>query len=286
MLRPDVYASVSGGGPAITYLAGAAAAVDARARVLGWSGASAGSIVAVCKAFGVPDEVTREMLVEVLASGQALTAGVANLPRGGLFSLDVIGDLLDRHIGADAKMGQATTGLVVAVTDLDRASVRYLTKARDPDVVVREAVIASCSFMCGVVPAAEIPSMSLGDYTPGIKLWGDGGLTDNTVDGVRDAKKDPRVSICHDAPDDGTRLRPGDVPGILAAIPRALLWAPSQRKSHRRDGLDVDVQAANDWAFKKSPARVALEWAQGYDSVGKHAPWFLGVANPTGSLIG
>jgi hypothetical protein len=106
------------------------------------------------------------------------------------------------------------------------------------------------------------------------------------VDGVWDAKKEPRVSIALDAPDTGTRLRPGDVPGILAAIPRARLWAPSQRKSHRRDGLDVDVQAANDWAFKKSPARVALEWAQGYDAVGRHAPWFLGAANPTGSLIG
>jgi predicted acylesterase/phospholipase RssA len=285
MIRPDVYASISGGGPAITYLAGAAAAVDARARVLGWSGASAGSIVAACKAFGVPDETIRDMLVEVLGSGEALAMGASNLPRAGLFSLDVIGTLLDKHIGAGAKMGQATLGLVVAVTDLDRAQVRYLSKARDPDVLVREAVIASCSFMCGVVPASAIPSLGT-ELSPDVQLKGDGGLTDNTVDCVWDAKKEPRVSICLDAPDTGTRLRPGDVPGILAAIPRALLWAPSQRKSHRRDGLDVDIQAVNDWAFKKSPARVMLEWATGYDTVGKHAPWFLGVANPTGSLIG
>jgi predicted acylesterase/phospholipase RssA len=285
MLRPDVYASVSGGGPAITYLAGAAAAVDARARVMGWSGASAGSIVAACKAFGVPDETIRDMLVEVLGSGEALAMGASNLPRAGLFSLDVIGTLLDRHIGKGARMGQATLGLVVAVTDLDRAQVRYLSKARDPDVLVREAVIASCSFMCGIVPASQIPSLGT-ELSPDVRLWGDGGLTDNTVDGVWDGKREPRVSICLDAPDTGTRLRPGDVPGILAAIPRALLWAPSQRKSHRRDGLDVDVQAANDWAFRKSPARVALEWAQGYDAVGRHAPWFLGAANPTGSLIG
>jgi NTE family protein len=285
MLRPDVYGSISGGGPAITYLAGAAAAVDARARVLGWSGASAGSIVAVCKAFGVPDEVIRDMLVEVLGSGEALAMGASNLPRAGLFSLDVIGTLLDKHIGKGARMRDATTALVISVTDLDRAQVRYLSKARDPDVLVREAVIASCSFMCGIVPAATIPSLGT-ELSPDVRLFGDGGLTDNTVDGVWDGKREPRVSICLDAPDTGTRLRPGDVPGILAAIPRALLWAPSQRKSHRRDGLDVDIQAANDWAFRKSPARVALEWAQGYDAVGRHAPWFLGAANPTGSLIG
>lgn len=285
MLRPDVYCSGSGGGPAITYLAGSAAGVGARANVLGWGGASAFSIVATCEAFGVPSEVTRDIITEVLGSGQALTPGVGNIPRGGIFSLDVIGDMLDKHIGKGARMRDATTALVIAVTDLDRAQVRYLSKARDPDVIVREAVIASCSFMCGVVPASAIPSLGT-ELSPDIRLWGDGGLTDNTVDGVWDAKREPRVSICLDAPDTGTRLRPGDVPGILAAIPRALLWAPSQRKSHRRDGLDVDIQAANDWAFRRSPARVALEWAQGYDAVGRHAPWFLGVANPTGSLIG
>jgi predicted acylesterase/phospholipase RssA len=285
MLRPDVYVAISGGGPAITYLAGAAAAVDARARVLGWSGASAGSIVAACKAFGVGDETIRDMLIEVLGSGQALTPGLENLPRGGLFSLDVVGALLDLHIGAGATLGDATTALVISVTDLDRACVRYLSKARDPAVLVREAVVASSSFLCGVVPAAEIPSLG-STLSPDIRLWGDGGLTDNTVDGVWDAKQEPRVSIALDAPDAGVRLRPGDVAGILAAIPRALLWAPSQRKSHRRDGLDVDIPAANDWAFSKSPARVALEWAQGYDSASRNAPWFLGAANPTGSLIG
>jgi predicted acylesterase/phospholipase RssA len=273
MNRSDVYCAISGGGPAITYLAGAAAAVDARARVLGWSGASAGSIVAACKAFLVPDLVIQDLMIEVLASGQALTPGVANLPRAGLFSLDVIGNLVDRHIGKGATLGQATTSLVVCVTDLDRARPWYLSKGRDKRVLVREAVVASCSFMCGIVPASSIPSLG-SELSPDVRLFGDGGLTDNTVDGVWDAKKEPRVSIALDAPDDGTRLRPGDVAGILAAIPRALLWAPSQRKSKRHDGLDVDVKAANDWAFRKSPDRVVREWGAGYDAVAHHAPWF------------
>ena len=283
VIRPDVYCSIAGGGPAITYLAGGAAAVDARSRVLGWAGASAGSIVAACKAFGVGDEVIREIITSVLASGKALDFGVENIPRGGLFDLDIIGDLLDLHIGRGAKLGDATTALVVGVTDLDKGCPLMLTKQRHPKVLVREAVIASSSFMCSVVPAAQIPSMALGEHTPGIKLYGDGGLSHNTVDDVWDHKPEPRVSLALAPQDAGTRLRPGDIPGILAAIPRALLWAAGQRRSMRH-GLDVDIDGANDWAFTKSPARCATEWAQGYDSAARHSPWFLGVANPTGSL--
>ena len=62
--KMNVYASVSGGGPAITYLAGGAAATSAKCRVLGWSGASAGAIVAACKAFSVPDETIERLLRE------------------------------------------------------------------------------------------------------------------------------------------------------------------------------------------------------------------------------
>jgi predicted acylesterase/phospholipase RssA len=284
MIRPDVYVSIAGGGPAITYLAGGAAAVDARARVLGWAGASAGSIVAACKAFGVSDETIREIITSVLASGKALDFGVANIPRGGLFSLDVIGDLLDLHIGKGAKMGDARTALVIGVTDLDHGCPLMLAKARHPKVLVREAVIASSSFMCGVVPASAIPSLGT-EMSPDIRLFGDGGLSHNTVDDVWDHKPEPRVSLALAPSDAGVRLRPGDIPGILAAIPRALLWAAGQRRSMRH-GLDVDIDAANDWAFQKSPARCATEWAQGYDSAARHSPWFLGVANPTGSLIG
>ena len=282
MIRPDVYCSIAGGGPAITYLAGGAAAVDARSRVLGWAGASAGSIVAACKAFGVGDEVIREIITSVLASGKALDFGVANIPRGGLFDLDVIGDLLDQHIGKGARMGDASTALVIGVTDLDKAEPLYLSKQRTPKVLVREAVIASSSFMCGVVPASAIPSLGT-DLSPDVRLFGDGGLTDNTVDACWDHKPEPRVSLALAPQDEGTRLRPGDVAGILAAIPRALLWAAGQRRSMRH-GLDVDIDGANDWAFVKSPARCATEWAQGYDSAARHSPWFLGVANPTHSL--
>lgn len=277
MIRPDVYVSIAGGGCAITYLAGGAAAIDARARVHGWAGASAGSIVAACKAFGVGDEVIREIITSVLASGKALDFGVANIPRGGLFSLDIIGDSLDKHIGKGARMGDATTELVVGVTDLDHRAPMHLSKQRNPGVIVREAVIASSSFMCGVVPASAIPSLGT-DLSPDVRLFGDGGFTDNTVDAVWDHKPEHRVSLALATRDAGVRIRPWDVPGILAAIPQALLWAAGQRRSMRH-GLDVDIDGANDWAFQKSPARCHTEWATGYDSTANAANvWLLSIA--------
>ena len=268
----NIYASISGGGPAITYLAGGAAATASRCRVLGWSGASAGAIVAACKAFGVPDETITRLLVEVLSTGEALTPGAGNLPRAGIFDLRVIGDLLDSVLGKGAKLGDATSGLVVCVSDLDRKRPVYLSKASTPRVLVREAVIASSSFMCGVTPAATIGSLGT-ELSPDVRLWGDGGLTDNTVDGVWDGKPEPRVALRlsrHEGdtdPDD--RLRPGDVPGILAALPQCLMWGASAWKSRRMDGADVEVDGVNDWAFRKDESRVLREWSEGYDSTAR-----------------
>jgi hypothetical protein len=265
----DVYASVSGGGPAITYLAGAASAVSRYARVRGWAGASAGAIVAACRSFNVSDEMMVRVLVEILSTGKALNPGVGNIPRGGIFDLDAVGEIVDSVLGKTAKLGDAHMALIVCVTDLDQARPIYLSKAATPRVLVREALIASSSFMCGVTPAAKIPSLG-SDLSPDIRLFGDGGLTDNTVDGAWDGMLAPRVALRLAQQDGDTqpeqRIRDGDVPKILAAIPRALLWGASAWKSRRTDGLDVDVDGTNDWSFKKSETRILGEWANGYDS--------------------
>jgi predicted acylesterase/phospholipase RssA len=268
-MHPDVYASVSGGGPAITYLAGAASSLAARARVLGWAGASAGALVAACKAFAVADETIVRILVEVLSTGRVLNPGLGNIPRGGIFDLDTVGAIVDANIGKGARLGDASVPLVVCVTDLDRARPVYLGKATTPRVKVREALIASSSFMCGVTPAATIPSLGT-ELSPDVRLWGDGGLTDNTVDGVWDGLRDPRVALRLARHDGDTqpheRIRDGDVPKILAALPRALMWGASTWKSRRMDGLDVEVDGVNDWSFKKTETRILGEWADGYDS--------------------
>lgn len=265
----DVYASVSGGGPAITYLAGAASSLSARCKVLGWSGASAGSLVAACKAFGIADEAVVRILVEVLSTGKVLNPGIGNIPRAGIFDLEMIGAVVDANIGKGARLGDAHVPLVVCVTDLDRARPVYLGKMTTPKVRVREALIASSSFMCGVTPAATIPSLGT-ELSPDIRLWGDGGLTDNTVDGIWDAHRDPRVALRlarHDVDTHPSeRIRDGDLPKILAALPRALMWGASTWKSRRMDGLDVDVDGVNDWSFRKTETRILGEWADGYDS--------------------
>jgi predicted acylesterase/phospholipase RssA len=273
-MTPTTYASISGGGPAITYLAGGAAALDARCRVLGWSGASAGAIVAACKAFGVPDETIQRLLVDVLASGKALSPSVGNLPRAGLFDLDTIGDLVDVHIGKGARLGDATAALVVCVSDLDRRCPVYMGKLTTPRVLVREAVIASSSFMCGVTPAAQIGSLGTA-LSPDVRLWGDGGLTDNTVDDVWDQKAEPRVALRLTPRHEVTRLRPGDVAGILAALPMCLMWGASTWKSRRMDGCDVDVDGVNDWSFRKDETRIMREWSWGYDNTAAQVDdWF------------
>ena len=286
----DVYASISGGGPAITYLAGGAAALDARARVRGWAGASAGAIVAACKAFAVPDLVIQEMLVEVLASGQVLALSPASIPRGGLFELGLIAELLDRHIGAGATLADARVPLVVVVTDLDRGCPIYLTSRAHPGVLVREAVVASSSFLCGIVPAAKIPSLGTA-LSPDVRLFGDGGLTDNTADAVWDGKAEPRVALRLTRTDTpaqpSQRLRPGDIGGILGALPRALLWPSSTWKSRRTDGCDVEVDGENDWRFCKSAVDSIAEWAQGYDSVAVQVDaWRVLVENQAAKRLG
>jgi len=280
-----IYASGSGGGPGGTYLAGGAKAVSDRFVVLGWSGASVFAIIAACKAFGVPDDRILRLMIEVLSTGQALTPGMGNLPRGGIFDLRVIGDLIDAELGKGATLGDATSGLVIAVSDLDRKRPVYLSKHSTPRVRVREAVIASSSFMCGVTPAATITSLGTA-LSPDIRLWGDGGLTDNTVDGVWDHKPDPRVGLRlarHEGDTDpDQRLRPGDVPGILAALPACLMWGASCWKSRRMDGCDVEVDGHNDWAFRKDEARVLREWADGYDSTARQLDGWLARGKDSG----
>jgi hypothetical protein len=52
------------------------------------------------------------------------------------------------------------------------------------------------------------------------------------------------------------------------------MWGASSWKSRRMDGLDVEVDGVNDWAFKKTETRILGEWADGYDSAaGQVGEW-------------
>jgi len=267
MRRHDVYCTVGGGGPSVTYLAGGAAAVHSVARVHGWAGVSAGAIIAAAKAFAVSDEAIRHALERVLSKGTALQVDPAGLSRGGLFSLEGLRAEIDDMIGRGRTMGDALTPLVIVVTDLDTGTPTYLTKRLHPRVLVADAVIASSSFMSGVTPARTIPSLGTA-LSPDVRLFGDGGLTDNTADHVYDAKAYPRVHVRCTPDHEISRVREGDLPAIAAGQVRAMLWAQSQIKSRRDDGHVVDV-GRGPWDFIKSPDRVVREWGAGYDAARK-----------------
>jgi len=272
MQRRDVFASVSGGGPNVTYLAGAAAALSACHRVHGWSGASAGAIVAAAKAFATPDEAIRQALERVFTRGSAVSVDPLGIARGGWLSLDGVGDEIDAMLGAGRRLGDALVPLVVCVTDLDRRRPWYLSSDRDARVSVREAVLASCSFMTTITPARSIPSIG-SDMSPDVRLFGDGGLCDNTADGVWEARRHPRVLLRIKPDDSPIRVRPGDVTGLAAAQFGSMLWAQSQPKSHRRDGTVIDLPSSG-WDFRKTSDRVVREWGAGYDVArGELAQW-------------
>lgn len=245
-------------------LAGGAAAVHSVARVHGWAGVSAGSIIAAAKAFAVSDEGIRHALERVLSSGSALSVDPSGLSRGGLFSLEGLRAEIDDMIGRGRTMGDALVPLVVVVTDLDTGTPYYLSKKHHPRVSVVEAVLASSSFMSGVTPARTIPSLGT-SLSPDVRLWGDGGLTDNTADHVFDSKPYPRVLVRCTPDHEISRVRDGDTLGIALAQVRSMLFAQGMIKSRRDDGHVVEV-GRGPWDFFKSPDRVVREWGQGYDA--------------------
>lgn len=275
MPKPPVYGCISGGGPGITYLAGAAAALDARCRVVGWSGASAGALVAAAKAFGVEDALILATISQALAGGHLLRVDPLAMARGGVLDWEVLGRLVDKVIGPNKRMKDAKVPLVVAVTDLDRRRPYYIDRFTHPDVKVREAVMASSAFMAGVTPACHIPSLGTA-LSPDVRLFADGGYTDNTVDGVWDVMEAPRVLLRLAPNAEVQRVRPGDVAGIHGAVLASALYAASQPKSRRADGLVVDVEGGNDWDMRKAILQTEQEWQRGYDSTSGHvARWAL-----------
>jgi predicted acylesterase/phospholipase RssA len=263
--RPEVYGCIGGGGPGITYLAGAAAALDATCEVRGWSGASAGALLAVGKAFGVPDEDIALAIKRALGSGALLQADPMALSRGGVLKWEVVGDIVDRLIGRNQRMKDATAGLVICVTNLDLRRPLYISKIDHPGVRVREAVMASSAFMAMVTPACRITSLGAG-FSPDVRLFVDGGWTDNTVDSVWDGQDAPRALLRLKPDDNVKRVREGSITDIHGAVLQSALWAASLPKSHRADGVVVDVDGRNDWSFIKDADRCDAEWNRGYDS--------------------
>lgn len=270
-----VYVSVAGGGPRGTYLAGTAAAVDKLLPVSGWSGASVGALIAALKAFGVSDASMLKAFQKFLDGRFVALGGPDSWARGGVLKWSAIDEACDEVLGHTAALGDARTALVVGVTDLDSGKPFYLSKDAHPKVLVKHALRASCAFMGGATPACAIPTLG-SRMSPDIRLFADGGYTDNTVDHVFDHKIEPRV-LLKLAPNELKRVRFGDVAAIHGAVFNALFYAQGLPKSRRSDGLVIEVPAAGGWEFNKTADRVNEEYKTGYSSGMAHAAQLIGL---------
>lgn len=262
LTKKDYYCCIGGGGDAITYLAGAAAGISAVSMVHGWAGVSAGAIIAAAKSFSVRDKDILATLKKVF-SGKIIQLSSDSFGRGGVLDWSVVGDIIDEILGKDVTCGDAFYPLVICATNLDTGSPIYFSKLHTPRVLVREALMASSSFMGFATPAVPIPSLGT-KLSPDVRLFCDGGWTDNTCDHAWEKGAHPRIML-RLAPDNSVvRTRPGDLLGIGKAVLRSSLFAQNQLKSKRYDGKVIDLPFRNNWDFFKSAEQVEAEYDKGH----------------------
>lgn len=264
---PEVYLCGGGAGSAIDAMAGAYAQSHKYINPKGYSGISASAILSSGYAFKQSDAKIYSAIKDILTSGKIITLSSDSWERGGILDWNVIGEIIDQLIGKGVKLGDSPKHLIIGVSDLDRGRPLYLSSENHPHVLLREALQASTAFMCGITPACQIPSLSTAKFSPDIRLFADGGWTDNTSDGVFDSKNVPRVLLRLRNDDAIERVRKGDLLGIAKGVLKCSLYATNQIKSKQPRGLVIDVDAVNNWNFKKTPQMVDINYNKGIGSV-------------------
>lgn len=241
-MKPAAFRCYPGGASHVAAIAGADAALDVMSEPLGYAGVSAGALVAIARAFRVPSLKIQTTIEDLLQGNRVLDPAPFEIGDGGIFGWHVVPRVIDAIIGPGRTMGAASLPLVVVVTDLDAARPVYVD-SRNPahkGLLVSEVARAS-SAIPGIAPQVAIPSWRAGAYSPGIKLFTDGGVTDNTADHAFDFESAPRIALrlVDDAPI--TRVRHGDPVTQAFAVFRSMLFASSAMKSRRADGLVIDI---------------------------------------------
>jgi len=262
------YVSLPGGASHVATLAGAARALDRECDVLGWSGVSAGALVAIAKAFGVDDDKIRDVLLHWLQKDRILDASPVALVDGliGVCHWERIPLIVDDLIGEGARMGDAVVPLVVVVTDLDTRSPVYFSKRHTPNALVREVARATSALVPLGCPV-EIPSyvrVRTGE------LHIDGGFTDNTADAVWDRVPERRIAVRlkHRAPP--SPVRRGDIIGQAIAVVGSLTYAEGLMRSRRTDGMVCDVEAIGDGMdFSLTETQILTRYATGHDGAAR-----------------
>lgn len=267
--KPAAWRCYPGGASHVIALAGADCALDDITVPLGYAGVSAGALVAIARAFDVSHAKLQAVLERLLVSDRVLDYAPFELGDGGICGWRVIPEAIDALLGPGATMGQAKHPLVVVVTDLDKGEPVYIDSrnAAHKEILVREVARAT-SAIPGVAPQVPIASWKLGLYTPGVTLYSDGGVTDNTADHVFDDEEAPRVALRLYADPPVSRVRYGQPVRQAFAVFKAILFAASRIKSRRRDGVVVDVPAlGSGFDFSLTVDEQRARWRVGHDAV-------------------
>ena len=264
--NPVACVSLPGGASHVATIAGAASALDETIDVPGWSGASAGGLVAIAKAFAVPDRRIHDLLRVILRDNRMLDVAPFELGDMGICSWQVIPDAIDELLGKGAMMGDALTALVVVASDLGERRPQYFSRKHTPRVLVREVARATSAFPL-VAPQVKVPS-----FTDDGRLFTDGGVTDNTTDAVWDGWSVPRVAVRLTGSDARHDVHYGDPLAQSFALVGALQFSAGTMKSTRQDGLVVDVPKRGDGMdFSLSIAQIDERWNTGRSAVLAHA---------------
>lgn len=273
-----VYITFSGGAALGDQIAGAgeeaenilrerAAELALEFSVLGYAGASVGGLLAILRAFGVGYSRIRVLFEELLYENAMLDFSVEGIPGGAVTKWEVLKDVCARELGAKTTFGDAPLPLVVGTTSADTGEPFYFSKAHTPKVLIGEVATRTSAFLMPITDMDSVPSLGT-ELTPDIRLFYDSGWTDNTCDAVFDKKPSPRVAIRLDRRGI-QRVRKGDYLAMLRSYGRAALYASSDWKTKRDDGVNINLPVVYEtgFDFSKTPDQIEKEWALGREQV-------------------
>lgn len=250
-MKERVACVLPGGASHVATLEGVAEVVDSEFDVVAWGGVSAGFLVALMAAFGLLNKAPK-LLLDSLQENRVLDFGLDG--KVGLCRWEVIPRLVDEVLGVDARLGDSKVPLVGVVTSADTGKPVYLSSWSSPTAKCREVARAS-SALLPLAPMVTLPSLGT-VLSPDVRLYYDGGFTDNLPDHVFDHLPERTVSVSLRS-EDSNRVRSDDVVGQALSVMQAVTFAAGQRKSRRQDGILIDVDAVGSGLdFDLSPREV------------------------------
>lgn len=181
-------------------------------------GTSAGGMIALLDAFGVPASEQTDLIDRLLQKNRLLDTSLMPLSQGGLCKWQVIGRETKKLLG-DKRLGQALKPVFVVVCDAYTRRPVVVSSWANPLVKVHE-VASATSAIWPLAQMQQIPSLGFGN-----RLFYDGGFAMNFAMDVYD--DDPQF------PTLGIRIQP-DLPRVIptrtntqkaVAVAETLMWA-------------------------------------------------------------